>query len=122
MFRFDTLGVTYVAVRADAWADVVARWITNDRVNRARISLVLGLTAEVDAANAKGETYRKDAEEARANEVAALAKIDVLTDENDQVNRASKRKGKAIRILLIPAAYGVLKGIQPFVPQLQWIP
>ena len=92
VFRFDTLGVTYVAVRADAWEDVVARWITNDRVNRARISLVLGLTAEIDAAKAKGETYRKDAEEARANEVAALAKLNVFEDENRNLSRKLRRR------------------------------
>ena len=92
VFRFDTLGENYLAVRADAWADVVARWITNDRVNRARISLVLGLTADVDAAKAKGETYRKDAEEAKANESAALAKLNHSEDENRKLSRKLRRR------------------------------
>ena len=92
VFRFDTLGANYLAVRADAWADVVARWITNDRVNRARISLVLGLTAEVDAVKAKGETYRKDAEEAKANESAALARMREFEDENRKLSRKLRRR------------------------------
>ena len=92
MFRFDTLGANYLAVRADAWEDVVARWITNDRVNRARISLVLGLTADVDAVKAKGETYRKDAEEARANEVAALSRMRDYEDENRKLSKKLKRR------------------------------
>ena len=113
VFRFDTLGVTYVAVRADAWADVVARWITNDRVNRARISLVLELTSDVDAAKAKGETYRKDAEEAKANESAALARMREFEDENRKLSRKLRRRTPWATAMKVEV--GVLLAVGAFV-------
>jgi len=46
----------------------------------------------------------------------------ILRGVNGDYNRKVKRKNRKLRILLIPATYGVLKAAQPLIPQLSWLP
>lgn len=71
----DTLGHTYVCVRLDSWDEVVARWLTNDRTNRARIRLVLELNDEVAAADKTANSHKQDAEECKERFALAMGEI-----------------------------------------------
>ena len=92
IFTFYHNGVKYLAVRADSWEQVVARWFENDHKSRARISSIIELNEEVADADSTAATYRSDAEEYRDREARAIW-------ERDQVaERLAKSERKVLRL------------------------
>ncbi len=92
---------------------------TNVRVAARALVAEMRLTAKV------GEQLRTCEEKAS---ILVRQKEDLIDESvglrasNTKYKDKVKRKNRKLLCLLIPATYGVLKGAQPFVPQLKWVP
>ena len=92
LVEFEHAGRLYIGVPVETWEAIVSRRIEANQLNRERAISIVTLGGDVNAAKAKGETYRKDAEEAKANEVAALAKLNLSEDENRKLSMKLRRR------------------------------
>ena len=113
LVEFEHAGRLYIGVPVETWEAIVSRRIEANQLNRERAISIVTLGGDVNAAKAKGETYRKDAEEAKANEVAALAKLNVFEDENRNLSRKLRRRTPWATAMKVEV--GVLLAVGAFV-------
>jgi len=113
LVEFEHAGRLYIGVPVETWEAIVSRRIEANQLNRERAISIVTLGGDVNAAKAKGETYRKDAEEARANEVAALAKLNLSEDENRKLSMKLRRRTPWATAMKVEV--GVLLAVGAFV-------
>lgn len=92
LVEFEHAGRLYIGVPVETWEAIVARRIGANELNRQRALSIVLLRGDAEAERTKGETYRKDAEEAKANESAALAKLREFEDENRKLSKKLRRR------------------------------
>ena len=113
LVEFEHAGRLYIGVPVETWEAIVARRIEANQLNRERAISIVTLGGDVNAAKAKGETYRKDAEEAKANEVAALAKLREFEEANAKLSRKLRRRTPWATAMKVEV--GVLLAVGAFV-------
>ena len=98
-----------------------ARSVTIRQTRRDQAMLLHEKDKQIDILAEQKENLTSELGRAKAAAIQALEeRDDVLLDNADKKKRI-KRKNRKIAVLVLPAVYGVLKGVQTIVP-IPWLP
>lgn len=122
LVEFTHDGLQYVGIPVPIWEEVVAKRLSSNELNRMRARSIALLRNDVADVERIADTYRQDAIDAKKKEAAAYAERDKAIEMSAELTGKVKRKNKKILYLIGPAAYGVLKAVQPFIPRLRRAP
>lgn len=92
LIEFQHNGTAYVGVTVETWEAIVAKRLSANSLSRDRARAIVLLASDVSAERTKGETYRKDAEDAKAGERIALQRLAESLEENGKMSRKLKRR------------------------------
>ena len=98
-----------------------ARSVTIRQTRREQAMLLHEKDKQIDILAEQKESLTNELGRAKAAAIQAIEeRDDVLLDNADKKKRL-KRKNRKIAVLVLPAVYGVLKGVQEVVP-IPWLP
>lgn len=98
-----------------------ARAVTIRQTRRDQAMLLHEKDKQIDILAEQNESLTSELGRAKAAAIQAIEeRDDVLLDNADKKKRI-KRKNRKIAVLVLPAVYGVLKGVQTIVP-IPWLP
>lgn len=92
LVEFTHEGTQYVGVPVPTWEQVVARRLDANDLNRNRARVIAFLHSDVKDVEAIAETYRKDAEDYRERETAAIFERDQARIENNRLQKLLRRR------------------------------
>ena len=120
LVEFTHNGVPHVGVPVETWEAIVAKRLTANDLNRARARAIVLLASDVDAERLRADSYRKDADDAKAGERAALDSMARAMEENGKLSRKLRRRtpwatAMKVQVGLILAG-GIVYGYQTLRP------